>query len=553
MFRVNYSRPAIIPGSGQNVWNASRIQNVLLTTSTPQNNDTLLYNSTTKQWNYAPGITQLQTLTGNNETIDLVDGGFTILRPLAENSTYLLNDPTTSQTRTLILESDFGCNIVTSHGTLNLNVNNTSAELLFDVDIGRWIRYDVNTNTYAWFVSQQQQRITGVGGTSVSMSSPVTALYESTSAIVTGMPSYLTTGAVSVLLYVSNQWQAPILSAGQTMIGTGAVGNANQGQSVSMAPDASYVVSGGPLDNGGIGATWVFIPVAPNPVQGALGITWSQQGTKLVGTGNVGNCNQGYSVAISADATTIAVGGYLDDGGIGATWIFTRSGSTWSQQGSKLVGTGYTGPFSPWQGRSVSLSEDGNVLAVGGPLDANGVGATWIFTRSGGVWSQLVKLVGTDAVASDQGWSVSLSQNGRVLAVGGPGDNSDVGATWIFTTNNSTGTWTQEAKIVGTGYLASNPYQGASVSLTSDGRSLAIGGPLDQSNTGSVWIFTRDFSWTTLTYVWTQQYNSGEPKLRGNAGSSTAPANFGTAVSFSTGGLAVSAPATGNNQTYTFI
>ena len=45
-------------------------------------------------------------------------------------------------------------------------------------------------------------------------------------------------------------------------------------------------------------------------------------------------------MSLSSDGNTLAVGGYGDDSDIGATWIFTRSGSTWTQQGSKLVGTG---------------------------------------------------------------------------------------------------------------------------------------------------------------------------------------------------------------------
>ena len=54
--------------------------------------------------------------------------------------------------------------------------------------------------------------------------------------------------------------------------------------------------------------------------------------------------NLGNSVSLSGDGNTLAVGGgYRDNSGIGATWIFNRSGSTWTQQGSELVGTGNTG------------------------------------------------------------------------------------------------------------------------------------------------------------------------------------------------------------------
>ncbi|HNF17099.1 MAG TPA: hypothetical protein PK453_25810, partial [Leptospiraceae bacterium] len=73
------------------------------------------------------------------------------------------------------------------------------------------------------------------------------------------------------------------------------------------------------------------------------GVIATQQGSKLVGTGNTGNATQGYSVALSADGNTAIIGGYSDNASQGAAWIFTRSGTTWTQQGSKLVGTGNTG------------------------------------------------------------------------------------------------------------------------------------------------------------------------------------------------------------------
>src|SRR5262245_33988454 len=76
------------------------------------------------------------------------------------------------------------------------------------------------------------------------------------------------------------------------------------------------------------------------------------------------------------------------------------------QQGNKLVGTGAASAAT--QGQSVALSADGNIAIVGGPFDNSGTGAAWVFTRSGGAWSQQgSKLVGAGAVgASNQGYSV---------------------------------------------------------------------------------------------------------------------------------------------------
>ena len=152
---------------------------------------------------------------------------------------------------------------------------------------------------------------------------------------------------------------------------------------------------------------------------------FSQQGSKLVGTGAVGPAEQGWSVALSADGNTAIVGGLADNRITGAAWVFTRSGGVWTQQGSKLVGTGAVG--SAGQGCSVALSADGNTAIVGGPFDNSNAGAAWVFTRSGGVWTQQGnKLVGTGAVGSArQGASVALSADGNTAIVGGPCDNCE--------------------------------------------------------------------------------------------------------------------------------
>ncbi|MGB6315916.1 MAG: hypothetical protein WBG13_25700, partial [Pseudolabrys sp.] len=91
----------------------------------------------------------------------------------------------------------------------------------------------------------------------------------------------------------------------------------------------------------------------------------SQQGPKLVGTGASGVSQQGASVALSADGNTAIVGGPGDNNGQGAAWVYTRSGGVWTQQGNKLVGTGASGVSQ--QGASVALSADGNTAIVGGP------------------------------------------------------------------------------------------------------------------------------------------------------------------------------------------
>jgi Putative Ig domain/FG-GAP repeat len=157
----------------------------------------------------------------------------------------------------------------------------------------------------------------------------------------------------------------------------------------------------------------------------------SQQGPKLVGTLANGAAQQGASVVLSDDGNMAIVGGPGDNNGQGAVWVYTRSGAIWTQQGPKLVGPGASSRF----GSSVSLSADGTAI-VGGPGENNGQGAAWLYTRSGGVWTQQGnKLSGADVSgAAQQGSSVSLSADGSTAIVGGLGDGGGAGAAWIYVT-----------------------------------------------------------------------------------------------------------------------
>jgi Viral BACON domain len=74
------------------------------------------------------------------------------------------------------------------------------------------------------------------------------------------------------------------------------------------------------------------------------------------------------------------VGGFQDNSNTGAAWVYTRSGGVWTQQGSKLIGTGAVG--NAQQSYSVSLSGDGNTAILGGPNDNQGIGAAWVFSTA---------------------------------------------------------------------------------------------------------------------------------------------------------------------------
>jgi len=263
----------------------------------------------------------------------------------------------------------------------------------------------------------------------------------------------------------------------------------------------------------------------------------------------------GYSVALDGD--TLAVGAWGEDNNgtgvngagqadnssslAGAVYVFVRSGGTWSQQAYiKASNTGMNDSF----GQSVALS--GDTLAVAAKLeDSNGTGvnggaqadnsapesgAVYVFTRSGGVWSQqaYVKASNSDAV-DNFGWSLALDDdtlavgardeesNGTGVNGGNQADNSkgNSGAVYVFTRSGEV--WSQQAYVKASNTGVNDRF-GSSVAL--DGDTLAVGAVSEDSDgtgvngggqasdpsaffsAGAVYVFTRSGEvWSQQAYV----------------------------------------------------
>ena len=372
--------------------------------------------------------------------------------------------------------------------------------------------------------SQQGAKLTGAGesgegefGQNVALSA------DGNIALIGGPEDAAAVGAAWVFSRMAGAWsqQGPKLTGGEE-------GNSEFGVLVALSADGNTTLVGGWKDNGTKGAAWVFTRTAG---------VWSQQGPKLTGAGEVGEGGFGTSVALSADGDTALIGAPGDSGTKGAAWVFTRSGSTWTQQGEKLTGGGEIG--SAWFGYTVAISADGNTALIGGWLDNGWKGAVWVFTRSGSTWAQQGgKLTGAEEIGEGMfGTNVTLSADGNTALIGGwnddsvaPGnrDYSGKGAAWVFT--RSGGAWSQQGpKLTGAGEIGDKPDNengkfGTIVALSADGNTALIGAWNDDTSKGAAWVFTRSGG------VWSQQ----GPKLTG--GGEVGEGRFGVAVALSADG-----------------
>jgi hypothetical protein len=279
----------------------------------------------------------------------------------------------------------------------------------------------------------------------------------------------------------------PFLQQGPKLTGAEEGSRGRFGGGVALSADGNTALIGGSEDGEGIGAAWVFT---------RSGTTWTQQGPKLTGAEELGKGHFGFGVALSADGNTALIGGGGDNTEKGALWVLTRSEGLWTQQGAKITAAEEKGKGH--LGFRVALSADGNTALAGGPGDNFNVGAAWVFTRSEGVWTQQAKLLGAGETGNGEfGLGVALSADGNTALVGGSADSEGAGAAWAFT--RSEGLWTQQGeKLTGSG-ATGNARLGFNVALSENGDTALLSGGSDNGEVGAAWVFTRSEG------VWTQQ------------------------------------------------
>ncbi|MBK8792867.1 MAG: integrin [Holophaga sp.] len=291
------------------------------------------------------------------------------------------------------------------------------------------------------------------------------------------------------------------------------------------------------------------------------GGTWSQQAYVKASNTQVDDMF-GYRLALSADGNTLAVGAVGEDSNAtglngnqtnndalssGAVYVFTRSGTAWSQQAYVKASNTVTGGVALF-GISLALSDNGTTLAVGGldSSDAIGIGgnqnnklaynsgAVYVFIRSGTAWSQQAYVKASNTGAGDWfGNSLALSSDGSAMAVGAPYEASDAtgingnqasnaanqsGAVYVF--NRSGTVWFQQAYVKASNTGAQDEF-GASLALSGDGSTLAVAATSEDSNgsqtdnsafnSGAVYVFIRSgTTWSQQAYVKASNNQTGD-------------------------------------------
>jgi len=384
--------------------------------------------------------------------------------------------------------------------------------------------------------------------------------------------SFRGAGAVYVFVRSNGLWQQQTyLKASNTDPSDGF------GRSVSLSADGNALIVGAPRE--GSAATGVNGEQSDNSAASSgVGYVfvrsnglWQQQAyLKAIGR----------SVSLSADGNTLVVGAEMEDSAAtgvngdqtdnsafdsGAVYVFVRSNGLWQQQA--YLKSSNADARDSFGGIAVSLSSDGNTLAVGARFEdsaATGIngdqadnmalnsGAVYVFVRSNGIWQQQAYLKASNTGSQDLfGISISLSADGNTLTVGASGESSAAtgvngdqtsnstlasGAVYVFVRSNEL--WQQQAYLKASNTEGPDQF-GVSVSLSADGNTLAVGANRDGSaatgvngnqtdnsafDSGAVYAFLRNNGvWRQQAYIKTS--NTGESDFMGGSVSLSANGN----------------------------
>jgi len=256
------------------------------------------------------------------------------------------------------------------------------------------------------------------------------------------------------------------------------------------------------------------------------GSTWRQKGTDI--DGEAANDYSGYSVSLSSDGNIVAVGAYRNDGNgtnSGHVRVFEWNGNAWVQMGADIDGEA----ADDYSGHSVSLSSDGTILAIGAPYNdgtGSNSGHARVYEWNGSTWQQKGTDIDGEAADDYSGYSVSLSSDGTIVAIGAPyNDGTGAGAGHVRVYEWNETAWVQTGTEIN-GEVA-GAESGYSVSLSSDGTIVAIGAPNDGSGAGAGHV--RVYEWNGTAWVQTGADIDGE-SVFDRSGESVSLSSDGTIV-----------------------
>ena len=307
------------------------------------------------------------------------------------------------------------------------------------------------------------------------------------------------------------------------------------GYSVSISADGNTVAIGAP-QNDASGLSAGNIKVYE---WNTSSNSWEQKGLDLVGQAQ--DDQFGWSLSLSDDGNTL-IGGARYSSSLGwgtghaRVYQWNTNSSTWEQKGSDLYGES----AGSNAGFSTSINAEGSIVAVGSPYESNGQVKVYSWSENTSDWVQLGSTLFGDQTDDDYGYSIDLNFDGEILAIGSKGDcqtGYNAGHTRVYQFNNNTSSWEQMGQAMNG--ESEWDFSGYSVSLNDAGNTLAVGA-LSNDGNGVDSGHLRVFDWDGGLNSWTQRATDIDGEAAGD--------QFGWSVSLSADGNVVAGGSNTNSD-----
>jgi hypothetical protein len=226
------------------------------------------------------------------------------------------------------------------------------------------------------------------------------------------------------------------------------------------------------------------------------GTTWTEEQRIVRTDGAAGDYLA--AVKIAGDGTRLVLGTQFASSSQGRAYVFSRSGTTWTEEQRLTVADGESGDR---YGSAVAIDGAGDRIAIAADQKDSefGVdtGVVYVFSRSGTTWTEEQRLTANDPTADARfGVRVSLTDDGTRMLATAYSINANTGAAYILSRSGTT--WTEEQKVTASD-AAPSSYFGVAGNIAGDGNRLIISAYNTNGGRGTVYDFSR--SGTT----WTEQ------------------------------------------------
>jgi hypothetical protein len=361
-------------------------------------------------------------------------------------------------TNSIPLNSNFGQTIATSDNGLVMAVGSPGYSRVFDYNGGSWV--------------QRGTDFTGDSlGTTIALSGDGTVMAVGDSTANTN------DGYIQIYKYFSSTWS----QMGSDISGT-VSGAEKLGSSIALSYDGSVVMVG--LANSDNSGGTLNTGIAQVYYYREYDTTWIKKGSDIEGVATGDNFGQ--NVSVSNDGTIVAVSAPNNDttNGTNSGYVqIYKYGNGWIQMGSNINGDSINDLF----GSSLSLSTGGNIIAIGSYINTSNTGHVKIYRYLNSEWTQLGSDIEGTSTGDELGYSVDLSGDGKIVAIGSKYDASVSNSAHIKVYTYYNNAWTQIGSTIYDEGV--NSSLGLSVSVSYDGTIVSLGNPFASTGAGNVKVY----------------------------------------------------------------